>query len=108
MNPDTNLLDLVRCYRCETPNPSLHCDICNQHVCKICEKEHVSNQSKMHKVVPFTLRGCITKCKLHLSHLCDQFCEKCCIPICMVCASTEHNGHEFTEVVVKLERKKLT
>lgn len=25
----------------------------------------------------------------------------------MVCASTEHNGHEFTEVVVKLERKRI-
>lgn len=107
MNPDTDLQDLVRCHRCDTPNPSLHCDICEQYVCKECEKEHVSNQSIMHKVVPFTLKGCITICKLHLSHLCDQFCEQCCIPICMVCASTEHNGHEFTEVVVKLERKRI-
>lgn len=106
MNPENSLQDVVRCHRCETSGPSLHCDICNEHVCKDCEKEHVSDQSKMHKVVPFTLRGCITRCQLHFSEICDQFCEKCSIPICVVCASTKHNGHEFSDVVVKLEQKR--
>ncbi|XP_065928549.1 tripartite motif-containing protein 3-like [Magallana gigas] len=106
MNLENSLQDVARCHHCEAPGPSLHCDICNKHVCKDCEKEHVSDQLNMHKLVPFTLRGCITICKLHSSQICDQLCEKCLIPICVVCASKKHQGHGFSDVVVKLEQKR--
>lgn len=106
MNLENSLQDVARCHHCENPEPSLHCDICNKHVCEDCEKKHVSDRSNMHKLVPFAIRGCITICKLHFSQICDQFCEKCSIPICVVCASKKHKGHELSDVVVKLEQKR--
>lgn len=57
-----NLQDMVRCNICETPNPALHCEMCNNHLCKDCEKNHLSERRTEHKVVPFYLRGCIKKC----------------------------------------------
>lgn len=56
MDPEYSLQDVIRCDLCETPMPLLHCDICNKHLCKDCEKKHISDGSPEHKVVPYSLR----------------------------------------------------
>lgn len=40
MDPEYSLQDLVRCHICESPGPSLHCDICDKHLCRDCEEKH--------------------------------------------------------------------
>lgn len=56
MNQEYNLQDLVRCHLCEIPEPSLHCDICNKHLCKNCEGKHLVDKSQTHNLVLFKER----------------------------------------------------
>lgn len=106
MDPEYSLQDVVRCHLCESPGPSLHCAICNQPLCKECEKKHITDGSTKHRVVPFRLRGCITKCQIHSSQMCDQYCKQCKIPVCAYCVENTCRGHTSIDVVQKLERKK--
>lgn len=102
-----NLQDVVRCHICETPNPALHCEMCNTHLCKDCEKNHLSERRTEHKVVPFYLRGCIKKCTKHSTKICERYCEHCDFPVCEECTHFEdHNSHELIDVVEKLEIQK--
>lgn len=106
MDSGYSLQDVVRCHLCETPEPPLHCDICDKHLCKECEKTHISGGYTEHKLVPFKLRGCIIKCQKHSSKICDRYCEQCHISVCERCTSTEHRDHQSVDVVRKLESQK--
>ena len=97
-----SLQDLLRCHYCETPNPPKHCDICQMHICDVCEEKHQSGESKEHYIVPFKMRGLTPKCKKHSTKICELFCEYCGVPICAECASsTEHERHK-KETFIKL------
>eukprot|EP00105_Crassostrea_gigas_P009946 XP_011425071.1 PREDICTED: uncharacterized protein LOC105326633 [Crassostrea gigas] len=99
--------DVLRCHLCETPGPPMYCDICHIHLCKACVGEHLSDESKEHKVVTLKNRGFIPECSKHSKKLCELYCEQCNIPICVQCVSSgEHIGHKQVEILKTLQSKK--
>nr|XP_034315660.1 uncharacterized protein LOC117685395 isoform X2 [Crassostrea gigas] len=107
MYPRTWAQDVLRCHLCETPGPPMYCDICHIHLCKACVGEHLSDESKDHRVVPFKKRGFAPECLKHSKKLCELYCEHCNISICLECVSTgEHLGHKQVGLLKSLEAKK--
>ncbi|XP_065939003.1 tripartite motif-containing protein 43A-like [Magallana gigas] len=99
--------DVLRCRLCKTPGPPMYCDICHIHLCKACVGEHLSDQSKEHKVLPFEKRGSTPKCSKHSTKLCELYCEQCDIPICATCVSSkEHCGHKLIEITKNIDSRK--
>ncbi|XP_065927987.1 uncharacterized protein [Magallana gigas] len=99
--------DVLRCRLCETPGPPMYCEICHTHLCKACVGEHLSDESKDHKVVPFKKWAPNPKCLKHSTQLCDLHCKQCDIPICVECVSSdEHLGHKMVGILKIVEEKK--
>lgn len=107
MDDECSLQDVARCHRCETPEPSLHCDICDKHLCKNCEKKHIGDKPQKHKVVPFKKRMIRPKCQKHSFKKCELYCKPCDIPLCVSCVSSEeHKQHEIVDILIYEKNKK--
>ncbi|XP_078331529.1 uncharacterized protein LOC144625200 [Crassostrea virginica] len=106
-DPMYSLQDVIRCDLCETPVPPKHCDICHIHLCEACVGKHLSDESKDHYIVPFKLRGIISKCTKHSREVCTQLCTTCNIPVCPLCvASSEHKQHKKEDILKLFETKR--
>lgn len=107
MDDECSLQDVARCHRCETPEPSLHCDICDKHLCKNCEEKHIRDKPQKHEVVPFKERMIIPKCQKHSFKKCELHCKPCDIPLCVSCVSSEeHKQHEIVDILIYEKNKK--
>nr|XP_022303739.1 uncharacterized protein LOC111111204 [Crassostrea virginica] len=110
MDPPNTAQDIVRCDLCETPVPPMCCDICHINLCKACVGEHLSDDSRDHKVVPFHKRGSTInypKCQKHSPKTCELQCKHCNIPICASCVSSgDHEHHKKVDILKILTKKK--
>lgn len=107
MDDECSLQDVARCHRCETPEPSLHCDICDKHLCKNCEEKHIGDKPQKHKVVPFKKRMIRPKCQKRSFKKCELYCKPCDIPLCVSCVSSEeHKQHEIVDILIYEKNKK--
>lgn len=109
MNTEDVLQDVYRCDLCETPVPTMSCDICQKHLCKTCVGEHLSDESKEHKIVSFEKRGSTLQCRKHTPKACELYCRQCKIPICVECVSSmEHRHHDIISILKSIKSKKST
>nr|XP_022322075.1 uncharacterized protein LOC111123795 [Crassostrea virginica] len=110
MNPKHSAQDVIRCDLCDTPVPPMHCDICHINLCKGCVVDHLSDESKDHKVVSFKKRGSTVnypKCQKHSSRICEVHCKHCNTPICATCVSSgDHEQHKKIDILKNLTNKK--
>ncbi|XP_048766339.2 uncharacterized protein LOC125673694 [Ostrea edulis] len=107
MHPRRSAQDVLLCDLCKTAPLQSHCKLCHINLCVICVGKHLSDSSKDHNVVPFIKHIKSTpnypKCPKHSEKHCELFCEKCDIPVCSTCiSSNEHRGHKISEVLEKL------
>ena len=109
MDPEFIPQDLVRCGLCETPIPPMHCDICHINLCNACVVDHLSDESKDHKVVTFNKRGSTInypKCQKH-SKISELLCNHCNVPICSSCVSSgDHDQHKKLDILKEYRNKK--
>eukprot|EP00105_Crassostrea_gigas_P042096 XP_019926244.1 PREDICTED: E3 ubiquitin-protein ligase TRIM36-like [Crassostrea gigas] len=109
MDPLNSLQDLVRCILCETSEATMYCKICHIHLCKDCEEKHLSDSSKVHKVVSlkqYIITLSNPKCKKHPTKQCELHCEQCNIHICAQCVSSgKHSGHKQVDIFQRFENK---
>ncbi|XP_062604333.1 uncharacterized protein LOC134266115 [Saccostrea cucullata] len=105
MDPLDRAQVLLLCDLCERAALQSHCELCQINLCKACVGEHLSDSSKRHKVVPYKHRTSIPninypKCPNHTQKHCELYCEKCDIPVCSTCiSSNKHNGHNLTDIL---------
>lgn len=106
MDPACCGQDILRCYLCDKPVPSMYCDICHKQMCKACVGEHISDDFKNHTIVPFKKRGSTPKCPKHSRKICDLYCKQCKSPICALCISSgEHEQHKKVDLLSQVESK---
>ena len=88
----------------------MYCDICHINLCKACVIEHLSDESKDHKLVSFNKRGSTIncpKCQRHSNKICDLHCNQCNVPICALCVSSgDHEQHMKIDVLEHLRNRK--
>ncbi|XP_056015312.1 E3 ubiquitin-protein ligase TRIM71-like [Ostrea edulis] len=110
MHPRRSAQDILLCDLCKTAPLQSHCKLCHINLCVICVGKHLSDSSKDHNVVPFIKHIKSTpnypKCQKHAEKHCEMFCEKCDIPVCSTCISSDkHRGHKISDVLEKLGSK---
>ncbi|XP_052704880.1 E3 ubiquitin-protein ligase TRIM71-like [Crassostrea angulata] len=109
MDPRNSAQDLVRCTLCQDSVAPMYCEVCHIYLCKDCVEKHLSDSSKVHKVV--SLKQYLTslsnpKCRKHPAKQCELHCEQCNIPICAKCISSgKHSGHKNIDIFQSFEIK---
>ncbi|XP_056015334.1 uncharacterized protein LOC125653121 [Ostrea edulis] len=110
MHPRRSAQEVLLCDLCKTAPLQSHCKLCHINLCVNCVGKHLSESSKDHNVVPFIKHIKSTpnypKCPKHAEKHCELFCEKCDIPVCSTCISSDkHRGHKISDVLEKLGSK---
>lgn len=75
MNRPCSAPDVVQCSMCQTSVAQMYCEVCITHLCKECEEAHLSDSSKVHKVVSFKQHWRslnYPNCRKHPTKQCDR------------------------------------
>ncbi|XP_062570712.1 uncharacterized protein LOC134232744 [Saccostrea cucullata] len=106
---DPRAQDILLCDLCQTAALQSHCELCHVNLCIGCVGKHLSDSSKRHKVVLYNYRTSTHNyptCTIHTEKHCELYCEKCDIPICLICISSgKHKGHDISDIRQKRNYK---
>ncbi|XP_062611522.1 E3 ubiquitin-protein ligase TRIM45-like [Saccostrea cucullata] len=105
MDPLDRAQVLLLCDLCQRAALQSHCELCQINLCKACVGEHLSDSSIRHNVVPYKHRTSTPnvnypECPSHTQKHCELYCEKCDIPVCSTCiSSNKHSEHKLKDVL---------
>ncbi|XP_062584881.1 uncharacterized protein LOC134246510 [Saccostrea cucullata] len=109
MDPRNSAIDILLCDLCETAPLKFHCENCQINLCVACKEKHLLHSCDRENIVPYRLHIFATKypkCQSHTQQFCKTYCEKCDIPICETCLSSDvHNGHSLSDDLQKINFK---
>ena len=77
MANQNSVQDVVRCTACKNALAPMYCEVCHIDLCKDCIEEHITDQSKIHRVVSRKQFLVTAKCPDHLNQHCELHCEQC-------------------------------
>lgn len=98
---------MLRCELYDNPGPEMYCDVCHLYLCRACVDEHLIDESKEHRVVPFRKRGSTITCAKHPLKICEPHCEQSDGPTCSFrVSSVEHEQHKRIVILKHFENKK--
>lgn len=100
--------DVVLCQQC--PNPvEHHCNLCHVDLCPPCTLRHLSDKTNRHEIVEFINRKegpVLPECDIHQKNRCEMYCKDCLKATCVLCVTTEHKKHDFTDIQEIIENRK--
>ncbi|XP_048766824.1 E3 ubiquitin-protein ligase TRIM71-like [Ostrea edulis] len=109
MDPARSAQQILLCNYCQSEPLQSHCDLCRVDLCITCVGKHLADLSKTHNVVPYVQKivsSKYPKCLNHSPKQCELYCDKCDVPVCSICISNEHNGHNVSDILKKIESKR--
>lgn len=109
MDPYQRAQDVLQCQLCDNCIPAMYCEDCHKYLCKACLSQHIYDEPKQHKVLPFDRRDSTLsypKCPKHSIKECGFFCRHCDIPVCDQCISIHHNVHDVVDIFEHFKSKK--
>ena len=85
-----------------------HCASCGINYCQQCSRDHSKHcLFRNHSVVPVAqMEKSSMRCEAHDAETVKYYCFTCMVPLCTVCAVTEHQKHETSELHAALSNKK--
>nr|XP_022304506.1 uncharacterized protein LOC111111681 [Crassostrea virginica] len=102
--------DVLRCSLCNIGVAPLYCNVCLIHLCKNCVEKHLLDTAKVHNVVSFKqhlVNSKFPQCLDHPTKQCELHCERCDIPICLLCISSgKHEQHKKEDILKTFASKK--
>ena len=110
MDPRHCAQDVVRCSLCKDAVGPMYCEVCHIHLCEECVGKHLSDKSKVHKVLSLTQFLSTfnnPNCQDHPTKQCELHCKHCDFPICTSCISSgKHLGHKAVDIFEALENRR--
>nr|XP_022304489.1 uncharacterized protein LOC111111674 isoform X2 [Crassostrea virginica]XP_022304490.1 uncharacterized protein LOC111111674 isoform X3 [Crassostrea virginica] len=102
--------DVLRCSLCNIGVAPLYCNVCLIHLCKNCVEKHLFDTKQVHSVVSFKqhlVNSKFPQCLDHPTKQCELHCDRCDIPICLLCISSgKHEHHMKGDILKTLAKKK--
>lgn len=101
MDPYQRAQDVLQCQLCDNCLSEMYCEDCHKYLCKACLSQHIYDEPKQHKVLPFDKRDSTLsypKCPKHSIKECGFFCRHCDIPVCDRCIYIQHNVHDVVDI----------
>ncbi|XP_062574495.1 uncharacterized protein LOC134236341 [Saccostrea cucullata] len=110
MDPHYSAQNILLCDLCQTAALQSHCKLCRVNLCIVCVGKHLSDASTRHNIVPYIKHRTSSPnypiCPNHTQKLCRLYCEKCDIPVCSTCISSDkHHGHKLRIALLKQSSK---
>jgi len=84
---------------CEEQKGNLYCVDCDQYLCNDCGKKHKKGRKTANdKVIQASEKESVISepfCPDHSAQKLDIFCQSCNKPVCLACATLNHQGHSY-------------